>query len=116
MRTGALLAAGNKALFRVICNVSSNNQVDSTDKTISTIYVNAIFASINQGFQQCMHALMKELVPFTRACLLGKTLELAHWDIHNQDHFLGGQLPTCFLCNVANTEVDGPGLLITTEA
>src|SRR5271168_246785 len=115
-RTGALLAAGNEALFWVICDVSGYNQVDGTYKTISANHVNAIFASVNQGFQQCAHALMKELVPFTRACLLGETLELAHRDIPNQDHCPGGRLPTCFLRNVANTEVDRPGLLITTEA
>jgi len=52
VRTGALLTTDDKTLLRVICDIGCENWVDGAYKSISTIHVNAILSSINQGLQE----------------------------------------------------------------
>jgi hypothetical protein len=61
-RTIVLLTACNEALFRMICNISSEDGKYSADQSIGARHVYPEFAGLHQGHQDRGHARMEEAV------------------------------------------------------
>lgn len=73
---GALLASHNKTLFGIISNVGSEDRVNVPYKSISTVHINAVLPSIDEGCKNRANAFVEQLMPLGGPVLLCKAFEL----------------------------------------
>jgi hypothetical protein len=99
----------------MVRNICCEDWVHSPDKSIGTHHLNTVLSRFNKRLKEFRHAEMKEAIASEGSRSFCKAIKLGDRYIPDQYCRMRGWFASCLLLDIADRQIDGPCLLVTTK-